>query len=62
MQFVTSGKVCVHKVQKIACDVCLNVFAKWRIEQNDIALPIPTGSTCGMYSSLCAKLLCPSLV
>ena len=26
-------KVCVHEVEKIACDVCLNVFAKWGIEQ-----------------------------
>ena len=51
--FVASGKVCVHKVEKIACNVCLNDFAKWRIEPNDIALPIPAGLlryTCGIYS------------
>ena len=39
MQFVASGEVCVHKVEKVACDVCLNVFAKRGIEPNDIALP-----------------------
>ena len=49
VQFVASGKVCVHEVEKIACDVCLNVFAKWRIEPNDIALPIPTGLMCYMW-------------
>ena len=32
VQFVARGKVCVHKVEKIACDVCL--------KPNDIALPI----------------------
>ena len=45
VQFVASGKVCVHEVEKIACDVCLNVFAKWGIEPNNIALPIPTVCT-----------------
>ena len=38
--------MCVHEVEKIACDVCLNVFAKWGIEPNDIALPIPMGLMC----------------
>ena len=49
MQFVGSGKVCVHEVEKIACDVCLNVFAQWGIEPNDIALPIRTGLMCYMW-------------
>ena len=29
--------MCVHEVEKIACDVCLNVCAKMGIEPNDIA-------------------------
>ena len=49
VQFLASGKVCVHEVKEIACDVCLNVFAKWRIEPNDIALLIPTGLMCYMW-------------
>ena len=49
VQFVASGKVCVHEVEKIARDVCLNVFAKWRIEPNDIELPILTGLMCYMW-------------
>ena len=48
VQSVASGKVCVHEVEKIACDVCLNVFAKWGIEPNDIALSIPAGLMCYM--------------
>ena len=48
VQFVASGKVCVHEVEKIACDVCLNVFAKWWIELNGIAFPIPAGLMCFM--------------
>ena len=43
VQFVASREVCVHKVEKVACNVCPNVFAKRGIEPNDIALPIPTG-------------------
>ena len=48
MQLVASGEVCVHKVEKVACDVCFNVFAERRIEPDDIALPIPTGLLCYM--------------
>ena len=33
VQFVASGKVCVHEVEKIACDVCLNVFARGGLNQ-----------------------------
>ena len=56
MQFAVSGKVCVHKVEKIGCDVCLNVFAKWGIEPNDIALPIPTELLC--YMRQVFQLMC----
>ena len=48
MQFVASKKVYAHHVEKIACNVCLNVFAKWGIEPNDIALPTSAGLMCYM--------------
>ena len=64
VQFVAGGKMCVHNVEKIACNVCLNDFAKWGIEPNDIVLPIPAGLLRYMrhLSLVCVKLLCPSAV
>ena len=60
MQFVTSGEVCVHKVEKIASDVRLNVSVKRRIDPNDIALPIPTGLLC--YMRHVFQLMCEVVV
>ena len=64
VQFVAGGRMCVHNVEKIACNVCLNDFAKWGIEPNDIVLPIPAGLLRYMrhLSLVCVKLLCPSAV
>ena len=42
--------MCVHEVEKIACDVCLNVFAKWGIEPNDIALPFENNPKCRLIN------------
>ena len=52
--------MCVHKVEKIACDVCLNVFAKRRIEPNDIALPISARLLC--YMRYVFQLMCEVVV
>ena len=65
VQFVASGKVCVHEVEKFACDVCLNVFLfllNGGLNQMILRCLFLRDwcVTCGMYSSLCAKLLCPS--
>ena len=37
------------RLRKLRAMVCLNVFAKWGIEPNDIALPIPRGLMCYMW-------------
>ena len=64
VQFVASGIVCVPKVEKVACDVCLNVFAKSGLNQMILRCLFLRDccATCGMYSSLCVKLLSPSAV
>ena len=52
----------VYKLEETACDVCLDIFAEWRVKPHDVALSVPAWLlvTCGMYSSLWLKLLRPS--
>ncbi len=39
----------VYQAQKIACDVCFDVFAEWRVKPNDIALSV---SACFLWCLL----------
>ena len=53
-------KVRVYKLEKTACNVCLDILAEWRVKPNDVALSVPVWLLCYMcmYSNLCLKLLC----
>ena len=31
----------VYKLEETACDVCLDIFAKWGVKPNDVALSVP---------------------
>ena len=31
----------VYKIEKTACNVCLDVLANWRVKPNDVALSVP---------------------
>ena len=60
----------VYKLEETACDVCLDIFAEWgaggggggKLNQMMLRCLFLRGCcvTCGMYSSLWLKLLCPS--
>ena len=39
----------VYKLEETACDVCLDIFAKWRVKPNDVALSIPAWLLCYMW-------------
>ena len=36
-------------VEETACNVCLDIFAEWRVKQNDVALSVPAWLLCYMW-------------
>ena len=49
MQLVAYWKVRVYKLEETACDVCLDIFAKWRVKPNNVALSVPAWLLCYMW-------------
>ena len=41
--------MCVYKLEETACNVCLDIFAKWRVKPNDVALSVPAWLLCYMW-------------
>ena len=41
--------MCVYKLEETACNVCLDVFAEWRVKPNDVALSVPAWLLCYMW-------------
>ena len=54
----------VYKLEKIACNVCLDVLAEWRVKPNDdVASPVPVWLLCFLRHvfQLAAEVaVCPS--
>ena len=41
--------MCVYKLEETACDVCLDILAKWGVKPNDVALSVPAWLLCYMW-------------
>ena len=39
-------KLRVYKLEETACDVCLDIFAKWSVKPNNVALSVPAWLLC----------------
>ena len=39
----------VYKLEETACNVCCDIFAEWRVKQNDVALSIPAWLLCYVW-------------